>query len=61
MNMKVLLTSMGNTDDKSGDFKVTGMLLGLAGYIKTACFLCEWNSWAKQTLELFCQSGESFA
>ena len=27
-----------------GDFKVIAILMGLLGYTKFRCFLCEWNS-----------------
>mgnify|MGYP000052932960 CR=1 FL=1 len=51
-NMKVVLTSIRYEEHKwliCGDFKVMGMLLGQqTGYKKMPCFLCEWDSGAKQ-------------
>lgn len=51
-NMKILLRHIQYEEHKwliCGDFKVIGILLGQqAGFTKMPCFLCEWDSRAKQ-------------
>ena len=50
-NMKLLLEKLKYAEHPwhiCGDFKVLGLLLGMqSGYTKYCCFLCEWDSRAK--------------